>query len=196
LAVQIKDRYQEDVCNAFKILLHSRNVAGQIGCEETPDRAANAWFEKTSGYEVSITELFKKFIVPSDSVKGMVVIRDIEIESICEHHLERIWGYAHIGYIPDGHVLGLSKFHRIVDAFARRLNVQEMLTAVIADSIMAHLAPQGVGVVVEARHACMESRGIRRRGSVTLTSELRGCMFDDSTSRAEFLSLAKTERTM
>jgi GTP cyclohydrolase I len=156
--------------------------------------AARAWCEKTRGYETNIEALFKRFEKGAENVRGMVLVRDIEIESLCEHHLERIWGYAHIGYIPKSHVLGLSKFYRVANAFARRLQLQERLTAQIADSIMTNLLPEGVGVVIEARHACMEARGITKRGQVTVTSELRGVFYDDATTRAEFLSLARTSK--
>lgn len=182
---------------AFRLLLETVDgeIAERPGLAETPARAAAAWREKTSGYRVDTENLFKTFDTELNSVRGMVVVRDIEIESMCEHHLERIWGYAHIGYVPNSRVLGLSKFHRVVDALARRLVVQERLTASIADTISRLLVPQGVGVVIEARHACMEARGIKRRGSVTMTSELRGCFYSDATTRAEFLSLARTTNT-
>ena len=129
------------------------------------------------------------------TVRGMVVVRDIEIETVCEHHLERVWGYAHIGYVPKGRVIGLSKLSRVASVFSRRLQIQERLAANIADALLEHLEPQGVGVVIEARHACMEVRGIEQRGAATVTSELRGCFYDDATTRAEFLNLARTSKT-
>ena len=181
----------------FERLIRSRegnDAPLRAGLVETPMRATQAWFAKTRGYEGDVSTHFKSFEPETNTVRGMVLVRDIEIESLCEHHLERIWGYAHIAYVPIKHVLGLSKFHRVADAFARRLQIQERLTANIADAFMQHLVPLGVGVVIEARHACMESRGIERRGAITITSELRGCFYDDPTTRSEFLSLARTNR--
>jgi len=161
------------------------------GLIETPSRFARAWMAKTAGYDQHPKHIIKLFTPETTTVRGMCMVRDIEVESTCEHHLERIWGYAHIGYVPGTHVVGLSKFKRLVDVFARRLQVQERLTAQIADTLQELLEPQGVGVVIEARHACMEVRGIQVRGQVTITSELRGCFYHDASTRSEFLALAR-----
>jgi GTP cyclohydrolase I len=166
-------------------------AASRPGLADTPARFAKAWVAKTAGYAQDPRSIVKLFEPETSNVRGMCMVRDIEVESVCEHHLERIWGYAHIAYVPGTHVLGLSKFKRIVDVFARRLQVQERLTAEIADALQELLQPQGVGVVIEARHACMEVRGIQVRGQVTITSELRGCFYDDASTRSEFLALAR-----
>ena len=165
------------------------------GLRETPARFLRAWQHKTKGYKEDAAQHLKVFEPEVQTVRGMVVVRDIEIETVCEHHLERVWGYAHIGYVPKGRVIGLSKLSRVASVFSRRLQIQERLAANIADALLEHLEPQGVGVVIEARHACMEVRGIEQRGAVTVTSELRGCFYDDSTTRAEFLNLARTSKT-
>lgn len=181
-----------DIVRAFSRIIDSAET-NHPGVMDTPGRAAAAWFEKTRGYKQDPGEVFKTFESAKGS-QGMIIVRDIEVESMCEHHLERIWGYAHIGYIPNERILGLSKFSRLVDIFARRLQIQERLTSQIADMLVQRLAPQGVGVVIEARHGCIESRGVNKRGQVALTSELRGCFYEDAATRAEFISLAKTTR--
>jgi GTP cyclohydrolase I len=184
--------------DAFRdILAHTAENGASImpdTAADTAERAALAWTTKTEGYTDSVQAHVSAFETQAN-VRGLIVVREIEIESTCEHHLERIWGYAHVGYIPRaGRVLGLSKFHRVANVFARRLQLQERLTAQIADALDDVLSPQGVGVVIEARHACMEVRGIMRRGQVTTTSELRGVIYDDAATRAEFLALARTSR--
>jgi GTP cyclohydrolase I len=125
----------------------------------------------------------------------MNLVRDIEIYSLCEHHLLPFFGRAHVAYIPDGKILGLSKVARIVDVFARRLHVQERMTDQIADAIMEVLNPTGVGVVIEAAHFCMMMRGVEKQNSRTVTSALRGIFRDDSKTRVEFLRLAHGGRT-
>lgn len=160
------------------------------GLLETPARVAKAWKHWTSGYSKDPAELLKVFEDGAEGVNEMVVVRDIPIYSHCEHHLAPIFGTATIGYLPDGKIVGLSKLNRLADMFARRLQVQERMTNQIADALMQHLAPHGCGVVVNARHMCMESRGVQQSSSTT-TSALRGVFKDDPTVRAEFLSLAR-----
>lgn len=190
--MKFDDLAVQQVALAFDEILRSREVI-RDGTYQTPFRAARAWYEKTRGYDEDPNDHFTVFEAEKD-VRGMIVVRDIEIESICEHHLERIWGYAHIAYVPRGKIIGLSKLTRVAEVFARRLQVQERLTAQIADCLSHGLGGHGVGVVIEARHACMEARGIRRRGQVTVTSELRGCFYDEASTRAEFLALARTSQ--
>lgn len=160
------------------------------GLLETPTRVVKAWKHWTSGYDKDPAELLKVFEDGAEGVNEMVVVRDIPIYSHCEHHLAPIFGTATIGYLPDGKIVGLSKLNRLADMFARRLQVQERMTNQIADALMQHLAPHGCGVVVNARHMCMESRGVCQSSSTT-TSALRGVFKDDPTVRAEFLSLAR-----
>jgi len=157
------------------------------GLLETPERFLKALKEWSAGYETDIGALFKTFEDGAEEVDGMVIVRDIDFFSHCEHHMAPFFGTVHIGYIPNGKVVGLSKLARVVDAFARRFQVQERMTREIADAIEEHLQPLGVAVVAEARHMCMESRGIRKRGQTTLTSARRGCLKDDDVYRNEFL---------
>ena len=163
------------------------------GLDETPVRAAKAWEFWTSGYKVSPAEVLKTFEDGAQGCDEMVVVRDIPVYSKCEHHLADIFGYATVAYIPNGRIVGLSKLNRLVDIFARRLQVQERLTNQIAEALMEHLAPHGCGVVIKARHMCMESRGVQQN-SHTITSALRGVFKDDPTVRAEFFALGREVR--
>lgn len=161
------------------------------GVLETPARVAKAWDEWTSGYRTDIPALFKTF---EDGAKGcdeMVVLTNIPVYSHCEHHLAPFFGVAHVAYIPDGKVIGLSKLTRLADAFARRLQVQERMTNQIVDAMQEFLKPKGAAVIVRCRHMCMESRGVNRAGVETTTSALRGVLRTDSTARAELLSLIR-----
>lgn len=163
------------------------------GIQETPGRFAKAWEHWTSGYGVDIEALLKVFKDGSEGYDEMVLVRDIPLYSKCEHHLADIFGTVSIAYIPNGKVVGLSKLSRLADAFARRLQVQERMTVQIADALMKHLEPKGCGVIIRARHMCMESRGLCQQGHHTVTSALRGVMKDGPT-RAEFMSLAQNFR--
>lgn len=163
------------------------------GLVETPTRVVKAWKEKTSGYNIDIPGLLKVFEDGAAGYDQMVIVKDIPIYSVCEHHLESIFGTATIAYIPNGKVVGLSKLSRLADAFARRLQVQERLTTQIADALNDNLEPKGVGVIIKARHMCMEVRGIRQQGHHTITSALRGVLKDDPTARAEFMALANAK---
>lgn len=160
------------------------------GLVETPARVIKAWKHWCSGYHVDIAALLKVFEDGAQNYDQMVIVKDIPIYSKCEHHLADIFGTATIAYIPNGKIVGLSKLSRLADAFARRLQVQERLTAQIAQALNEHLQPLGVGVVIKARHMCMESRGICQQGHHTITSALHGLLRDDPTARAEFLQLA------
>jgi GTP cyclohydrolase IA len=154
---------------------------------ETPGRAAKAWGELTSGYAVDVPGLFKTF--DASGYDEMVVVRDIPFASLCEHHLLPFYGRAAVAYIPDGRIVGLSKLARLVDAYARRLQVQERLTNQVADALMEHLTPVGAAVIMEAEHLCMSLRGARTPGAITVTSALRGAIFTKPEARAEAMSL-------
>lgn len=170
-------------------------AAGQdnrSGTLETPKRAAKAWEYWTSGYGLEPADVMKSFDDGAEGVDEMVIEVDIPFYSHCEHHLAPFFGLASVAYIPDGKVLGLSKMNRVVDMFARRLQVQERLTNQVADAIDEVLSPIGVGVLLRARHVCVESRGIQHRGCSTTTSALRGAMKTQPETRAEFLALART----
>ena len=161
------------------------------GLLETPHRVAKAWQHWTSGYDKRPEDILKVFEDGADGCDEMVLVKDIPFYTHCEHHMAPFFGTATVAYIPDGKIVGLSKISRVVDIFARRLQVQERLTNQIADAINDSLSPKGVGVVVKARHLCMESRGICQQGHHTVTSALRGALKELPAARAEFMSLAK-----
>jgi GTP cyclohydrolase I len=157
------------------------------GLAETPKRFLKAWSQYTSGYKVNPADILKTFEDGAEKTNELVIVKGIPIYSTCEHHLAPIFGTAAIGYIPNGRIVGLSKLSRLADVFARRLQVQERMTTQIADTLVEHLSPLGVGVVLECRHMCMEARGIQRQGTTTITSAMRGILKDDHNARAEFL---------
>lgn len=161
------------------------------GLLETPHRVAKAWKHWCSGYGQDPVAELKVFEDGAEGCDEMVVVRDIPFYTHCEHHMTPFFGTATIGYLPDGKVVGLSKLSRVLDVFARRLQVQERLTTQVADAVVAGLAPKGVGVVIKARHLCMESRGVCKQGHHTVTSALRGVFKDEPAARAEFLALAR-----
>ena len=160
------------------------------GLLKTPQRAADAMRFLCRGYEVDIDEVVNGAIFPS-SASEIVLVRDIELYSMCEHHMLPFIGKAHVAYIPDGRVIGLSKIARIVDVFARRLQIQEELTSQIAHAIQKYTGPKGVAVVIEAQHLCMMMRGVAKQNSVMKTSCLLGEFHDDHSTRAEFFSLIR-----
>jgi GTP cyclohydrolase I len=157
------------------------------GLRDTPQRVMRAWDFWTSGYDQDPAHILKAFSDGAEKADEMVFQGSIPVYSQCEHHLAPFFGVAHIGYLPSGKIVGLSKLARLVECFARRLQVQERLTTQIADAMMKHLEPRGVGVVLRCRHMCIESRGIQRPGTVTHTSALLGEFRDDARLRAEFL---------
>lgn len=160
------------------------------GLRETPMRAAKAWEVWTEGYGQDPKKVFKVFQDGAEQVDEMVLLRNIPFYSHCEHHLAPFFGTCTIAYVPNGRIVGFSKLSRLVDIFAHRFQVQERMTNQIADSIVYGLGPLGVGVVMKARHFCMESRGIKHQGMETITSALRGAMRKKSAARSEFLHLA------
>ncbi|HJX98540.1 MAG TPA: GTP cyclohydrolase I FolE [Chthoniobacterales bacterium] len=160
------------------------------GLLRTPIRAAKAFEFLTNGYRQDLDEIVNGAIFSSDASE-IILIKDIELYSMCEHHLLPFIGRAHVAYIPNGKVIGLSKIARIVDVFARRLQIQEQLTVQIADALMKCLEPLGVGVVVEAKHLCMMMRGVEKQNSVMKTSCLLGSFKEDARTRSEFLALLK-----
>ncbi|MEA2013350.1 MAG: GTP cyclohydrolase I FolE [Verrucomicrobiota bacterium] len=160
------------------------------GLLDTPLRAAQTLKFLTKGYKQNIDELINGAIFSADC-DDMVIVKNIELYSLCEHHLLPFIGKCHVGYIPQGKVLGLSKIARIVDMFARRLQIQENLTREIADTILYQTGAEGVGVVVEAQHLCMMMRGVEKQNSVMKTSCMLGSFRDDNTTRTEFLSLIR-----
>jgi len=158
------------------------------GLLKTPKRVRKAYEFMFGGYTQDAKEILSSALFTSSNDE-MVLIRDIELYSTCEHHLLPIIGHAHVAYIPDGKVVGLSKIPRVVDIFARRMQIQEQLTEQIADAIMQTIKPKGVAVVIQARHMCMEMRGVQKINSTTTSSALRGLFKSDEKTRAEFFSL-------
>jgi GTP cyclohydrolase I len=159
------------------------------GIAQTPRRVANALTWLTRGYQQRVEDVVGDAVF-EESHQNMVMVRDIELYSLCEHHLLPFFGRAHVAYIPDGRIVGLSKLPRIVEVYARRLQVQERLTEEIAEAIDRVLHPAGVGVVIEAVHLCTRMRGVEKQNSKMITSALRGLFRDDARTRAEFLDLA------
>ncbi|MUL37877.1 GTP cyclohydrolase I FolE [Gloeocapsopsis dulcis] len=160
------------------------------GLRDTPKRVVKALKFLTSGYHQSLDELLNGAVFHEDA-NEMVLVRDIDLFSSCEHHILPILGRAHVAYIPDGKVIGLSKVARICEMYARRLQVQERLTAQIAEALQGLLQPQGVAVVVEATHMCMVMRGVQKPGSWTVTSAMKGAFANDARTRQEFMSLIR-----
>ena len=163
------------------------------GLRDTPSRAAKSFAFLTRGYHQDLDSIVNDALFPSDSSE-MVLVQDIEVYSLCEHHLLPFVGRCHVAYIPDGQVLGLSKVARVVDMFARRLQIQEQLTVQIADSIQQVTGALGVGVIVEAEHMCMMMRGVEKQNSTTKTSAMLGNFRSDARTRDEFLALLQLRR--
>lgn len=177
---EIKSQYQQIINNIGEDV-------NREGLLKTPERASKAIQFLTQGYNLDAAEILKGAMF-KESYNEMVIVKDIELYSLCEHHLLPFFGKAHIAYIPNGYIVGLSKLPRIVDVFARRLQVQERLTEQILDCINDTLKPQGVAVVIEASHMCMMMRGVQKQNSVTTTSGFRG-QFEKIETRNEFLKL-------
>ncbi len=159
------------------------------GLLRTPDRVAKSLAWLTRGYEMDVQHVVGGALFDSEGATNMVMVRDIELYSLCEHHMLPFYGKAHVAYIPDGKIVGLSKLPRVVEVFSRRLQVQERLTEQIATAIDDVLHPQGVGVVIEAYHLCMMMRGVEKQNSKTITSAVRGTFRSDPRTRDEFLTL-------
>ena len=181
---------------AFRLGNEIRTILEEIGedpdregLRRTPQRVETSLRWLTRGYALSVKDVVGSAVF-KESHQSMIMVRDIDVYSLCEHHMLPFYGRAHVAYIPDGKIVGLSKLPRIVDVFARRLQVQERLTDQVADAVMEVLQPQGVGVVIEAAHFCMMMRGVEKQNSRTVTSALRGVFRDDPKTRDEFLRLA------
>lgn len=182
---QLKHHYKE----ILRLLGENPEREGLL---KTPERVAKAWAYITKGYNEDPIAILKSAIF-REEYKQMVLVKDIEVYSVCEHHMLPFIGKAHVAYIPNGYITGLSKIARVVDCFARRLQVQERLTVQIRDSIQQALNPTGVAVVIEASHMCMQMRGIEKQGSATTTSAFTGIFLSDPRTREEFMSLISTK---
>lgn len=163
--------------------------AGREGLISTPQRVAKAMKFLTKGYDENPEEILKKALFKED-YRQMVIVKDIDFYSLCEHHMLPFWGKAHVAYIPNGHITGLSKIARVVDVFSRRLQVQERMTLQIKECIQQTLNPLGVMVVIEAQHMCMQMRGVQKQNSTTTTSDFTG-VFNQAKTREEFINLIR-----
>ncbi|MGB3774633.1 MAG: GTP cyclohydrolase I FolE [Leeuwenhoekiella sp.] len=186
--IELKDGVKE---HFSKIITDLGEDVTREGIQKTPERAAKAMMYLTQGYTMDASEILKSAMFAED-YNEMVIVKNIELYSLCEHHMLPFFGKAHIAYIPDGHIVGLSKLPRIVDVFARRLQVQERLTHNILECINNTLKPQGVAVVIEASHMCMMMRGVQKQNSTTTTSGFRG-QFEKIETRNEFLKLISSD---
>tara|TARA_Y100000385_G_C13091746_1_gene639117 strand:+ start:2002 stop:2601 length:600 start_codon:yes stop_codon:yes gene_type:complete len=189
------EHYDEE---STKILSsHYKEVIEKIGEDptregllKTPERVAKAMQFLTQGYDQNPEDILKSAMF-SEKYDEMVIVKDIEVYSLCEHHMLPFFGKCHIAYIPNGHIVGLSKFPRMVDAFSRRLQVQERLTDQIRDCLHETLNPRGVAVCIEAQHLCMQMRGVQKQNSITTTSAFSGAFMEEDITRQEFMSLVK-----
>jgi len=187
-----EDESATDICT--RLLEYIGEDPHREGLQETPKRWLKAMKHWMGGYGMNPADVMKVFEDGAEGCDEMVLVRDIPFFSHCEHHIAPIIGVAHVAYIPNGKIIGLSKLARLVDLYARRLQVQERLTNQVAEALQEHLQPLGCGVVIEARHLCMESRGVQKAGSYTVTSALHGVFKEDGKARDEFLMLTRGDR--
>jgi GTP cyclohydrolase I len=173
------------------LLLELGEDPAREGLARTPERVARSMSELTAGMRQTVDEAVGHGVFAED-ISEMILVKDIEFYSLCEHHLLPFYGRIHVGYIPDGKIIGLSKIPRIVDVFSRRLQVQERMTVQIAEAVEAILKPKGVGVVADGKHLCMMMRGVQKQNSSTMTSCLRGTFQSDSKTRLEFMSFVNS----
>ena len=181
----------EEITNS--LLLELGEDPNREGLIKTPSRVAKAWEFISKGYNEDLNKVINDAIF-NEKAKDMVIVQNVEFFSLCEHHLLPFFGKAHVGYIPNGRVIGLSKIPRIIDMFSRRLQVQERLTHQIADTLQEVLIPSGVAVVMEGRHMCMQMRGVEKQNSLTTTSSMLGKFRESDRTRSEFLSIISLNR--
>lgn len=186
---KMSDNYSKNLAkNIQSILAEIGESPEREGLIKTPERVAKSMKFLTNGYKQNPAKILKTAMF-AENYSQMVLVKDIEIYSLCEHHMLPFFGKAHVAYIPNGHIVGLSKIPRIVDVFARRLQVQERLTDEIKDCLQDTLSPKGVAVVIEAQHLCMQMRGVEKQHSSTTTSAFSGIFLNDDKTRAEFMNL-------
>ena len=176
--------------NYKEVIVNLGEDPSREGLLKTPERVAKAMQFLTQGYDQNPQEILKSAMF-AEKYDEMVIVKNIEVYSLCEHHMLPFFGKCHIAYIPNGHIVGLSKFPRMVDAFSRRLQVQERLTDQIRDCLDETLNPQGVAVCIEAQHLCMQMRGVQKQNSITTTSAFSGAFMEEDITRQEFMSLVK-----
>jgi GTP cyclohydrolase I len=183
---------EEEAIKAVETLIrYAGDNPKREGLKETPNRVVRSYKEFFSGYNKNPDEILAKTFEEVEGYDEMVIVKNIDFESHCEHHMVPIIGIAHVAYIPDKRVVGISKLARIVDVYAKRLQTQETMTAQIADSISKILKPKGVAVVIDAAHQCMSTRGVQKRHSSTVTSRMLGLFRSDPRTRSEFMNLIK-----
>jgi len=188
---KMSDNYNKNLANNIKsVLSEIGENTERDGLLKTPERVAKSMEFLTNGYDKNPSEILKSAMFAED-YSQMVLVKDIELYSLCEHHMLPFFGKAHVAYIPNGNIVGLSKIPRIVDVFARRLQVQERLTDEIKDCLQDTLNPIGVAVVIEAQHLCMQMRGVEKQHSSTTTSAFSGIFISDEKTRSEFINLIK-----
>ena len=191
-----KIEYYDEECtkslssNYKEVIVNLGEDPSREGLLKTPERVAKAMQFLTQGYDQNPQEILKSAMF-AEKYDEMVIVKEIEVYSLCEHHMLPFFGKCHIAYIPNGHIVGLSKFPRMVDAFSRRLQVQERLTDQIRDCLDETLNPQGVAVCIEAQHLCMQMRGVQKQNSITTTSAFSGTFMEEDITRQEFMSLVK-----
>ena len=187
----MSDNYNESLAKNIKSILNEIGESHEReGLIKTPERVAKSLSFLTNGYKQDPSKILKAAMF-AENYSQMVLVKDIELYSLCEHHMLPFFGKAHIAYIPNGHIVGLSKIPRIVDVFARRLQVQERLTDEIKDCLQDTLNPKGVAVVIEAQHLCMQMRGVQKQHSSTTTSAFSGIFLNDDKTRSEFMNLIR-----
>lgn len=190
---QYNDSTTEHISSVYKTILSQIGENPEReGLVKTPERVAKALQFLTQGYDIKPEEILKSALF-SEEYSEMVIVKDIEVYSMCEHHMLPFFGKAHIAYIPDGTIVGLSKLPRVVDAFSRRLQVQERLTIEIRDCIQQTLKPKGVAVVLECQHMCMQMRGVQKQNSVTTSSAFTGLFLSNDSTRKEFINLVQAK---
>lgn len=191
--IEYNDKITESISNHYTdILKQIGEDPNREGLEKTPERVAKALQYLTHGYDLNPDDIINQAVF-HEEYSEMVIVKDIEVYSMCEHHMLPFFGKAHIAYIPNGKIVGLSKIPRIVDAFARRLQVQERLTIEIRDCIQRTLNPAGVAVVVECTHMCMQMRGVQKQNSTTTTSAFTGIFLNNDSTRKEFINLVQAK---
>ncbi|MEY3425059.1 MAG: cyclohydrolase FolE [Bacteroidota bacterium] len=187
------EKLTNELANHYEEIIHKLGEDTQReGLLKTPERVAKAMQFLTNGYKVNPDDLIKQAIF-HEEYSEMVIVKDIDIYSMCEHHMLPFFGKAHIAYIPDGKIVGLSKIPRVVDAYSRRLQVQERLTIEIRDCIQRTLNPKGVAVVIECSHMCMQMRGVQKQNSVTTSSAFTGLFLKNDATRKEFINLVQAK---
>lgn len=188
-----KEEVTEELSKSFAKVIDSLGEdVEREGLKKTPERVAKAMQFLTHGYDLDPDSIIQEAIF-HEEYSEMVIVKDIEVYSLCEHHMLPFFGKAHVAYIPDGKIVGLSKIPRVVDAYARRLQVQERLTIEIRDCIQRTLSPKGVAVVLEASHMCMQMRGVQKQNSVTTSSAFTGLFLNNDSTRKEFINLVQAK---